>query len=504
MQHYLGIDIGTFESKGVLVDTSGRIVATAARPHRMLVPQPGWAEHDAEQNWWLEFCSISKELIASSGVAPAAIRAVGASGIGPCMLPVDADGVPLMNAVLYGVDTRAAVEIEELTAEIGVDELVRSGGNALTSQSVGPKILWLKKNRPELYEKTHKVLNSSSFLIHRLTGRYVIDHYSASSSSPLYDAGAHSWTDRYAERIIAPERLPDLLWTTEIAGTVSLAAADATGLAVGTPVTAGTIDAASEAVSVGVLDTGEMMMMYGSTMFIILVTDKRVEDPRLWYAPWLFEGQHACMSGTSTSGTLTRWFQEQFARELESQSALRELAAEAETSPAGAKGVVVLPYFSGERTPIHDPAAKGMIFGLDLTHSRADLYRGLLEGVAYGVNDIIETYQTAGAPLRNIAAVGGGTKNRVWSQAISDVTGWRQAVRAKTIGAAYGNAFLGAVAVGDARRGDIQIWNPVEREIEPDARNRAVYRSGYKTFKELYARTKDLTAGLRGDPEEPA
>lgn len=503
MQHYLGIDIGTYESKGVLVDGTGRIVATAARPHKMLVPQPGWAEHDAERDWWLEFCSISKELIASSRVAPAAIRAVGASGIGPCMLPVDAGGTPLMNAVLYGVDTRAAVEIEELTAEIGVDELVRSGGNALTSQSVGPKILWLKKNRPELYQKTHKVLNSSSFLIHRLTGRYVIDHYSACSSSPLYDARTHSWTDRYAERIIAPERLPDLLWTTEIAGTVNQAAADATGLAVGTPVTAGTIDAASEAVSVGVLDTGEMMMMYGSTMFIILVTDKRVEDSRLWYAPWLFEGQHACMSGTSTSGTLTRWFQEQFARELDPQSALRELAAEAETSPAGANGVVVLPYFSGERTPIHDPAAKGMIFGLDLTHRRADLYRGLLEGVAYGVNDIIETYQAAGAPLRKIAAVGGGTKNRVWSQAISDVTGWRQAVCAKTIGAAYGNAFLGAVAVGDARRGDIQVWNPVERDIEPEARNRSVYRSGFQTFKQLYARTKDLSAGLRPNPQKP-
>lgn len=494
MQHYLGIDIGTYESKGVLADGAGRIVGTAMRPHKMLVPQPGWAEHDAERDWWFQFCSISQELIAKSAVAPAAIRAVAASGIGPCMLPVDAEGAPLMNAVLYGVDTRAAFEIEELTAEIGVDQLIRTGGNVLTSQSVGPKILWLKKNRPELYGKAHKILNSSSFLIHRLTGRYVLDHYSASSSSPLYDVHAHDWTDSYSERIIAPERLPDLLWTTEIAGAVSQRAAEATALAVGTPVTAGTIDAAAEAVSVGVLDTGEMMMMYGSTMFIILVTDKRVEDHRLWYAPWLFEGQHACMSGTSTSGTLTRWFQEQFAREFDPQAALRELSIEAETSPAGANGVIVLPYFSGERTPIHDPSAKGMIFGLDLTHRRADIYRGLLEGIAYGVNDIIETYQTTGVPLQKIVAVGGGTRNRVWSQAISDISGRRQAVCAKTIGAAYGNAFLAAVAVGDAKRDDIHVWNPVERDIEPDARNRSVYRSGYEIFKQLYARTKDLTA----------
>ncbi|GLS29053.1 xylulokinase [Mesorhizobium albiziae] len=492
MPHYLGIDIGTFESKGTLVDETGRIVATAARPHKMLVPQPGWAEHDAETNWWGEFCSISKELIASSGVASSDIRSVGASGIGPCMLPVDADGAPLMNAVLYGVDTRAAAEIEELTAEIGVDELVRTGGNALTSQSVGPKILWLKKNRPELYARTHKVLNSSSFLVHRLTGRYVLDHYSACSSSPLYDAASNQWTDRFAERIIAPERLPELLWTTDIAGRVTAAAAEATGLAVGTPVIAGTIDAASEAVSVGVQGTGEMMVMYGSTMFIILVTDRRVEDPRLWYAPWLFEGQHACMSGTSTSGTLTRWFQDQFARELDPQSALRELAEQAATSPAGANGLVVLPYFSGERTPIHDPQAKGVIFGLDLTHTRADIYRAFLEGIAYGVNEIIKTYVVAGAPLKKIAAVGGGTNNKVWSQSVSDVSGWPQSVRAKTIGAAYGNAFLAAVAVGDARRDDIDAWNPAERQIVPDAANAAVYANRSKTFHELYARTKDL------------
>ncbi|TKT74687.1 FGGY-family carbohydrate kinase [Aquamicrobium sp. LC103] len=496
MKAYLGIDIGTFESKGVLADADGRVIATARRAHRMLVPQPGWAEHDAEKNWWGEFCEISNELIATSRYDPSAIKSVAVSGIGPCMLPVDGNGAPLMNAVLYGVDTRASEEIAELTAEVGLDELLASGGNALTSQSVGPKILWLKKNRPEIFARTRCVLNSSSFLIHRLTGRFVIDHYSAGSFNPLYDIRAQGWSDRYAERIIAPDRLPELLWTTEIAGAVTPEAARQTGLAVGTPVTAGTIDAAAEAVSVGVKDAGEMMMMYGSTMFIILVADRRIEDPRLWYAPWLFEGQHACMSGTSTSGTLTRWFQEQFARELDPETALATLAAEAENSPPGANGLVVLPYFSGERTPIHDPAARGVVFGLDLTHSRSDIYRALLEGIALGVRSVIETYEEAGAPLKRIAAVGGGTKNRIWSQAISDTTGWKQDVCANTIGAAYGNAFLAALAIGDAARDDIMRWNEVEREIAPDAESAAVYRRGYPVFKELYSRTQDLMKGL--------
>lgn len=292
-----------------------------------------------------EFCSISRELIEQSSVTASDIRAVGASGIGPCMLPVDEYGAPLMNAVLYGVDTRAAVEIEELTAEIGLERLMREGGNALTSQSVGPKILWLKKKHPEIFDCTHKFLNSSSFLVHRLTGNYTIDHYSAAGFSPLYDVERQDWSDDFAHRIVSRERLPKILWTTDIAGTVTSEAADVTGLAVGTPVIAGTIDAAAEAVSVGVQKSGEMMVMYGSTMFIILVTDQRIADSRLWYAPWLFRGEHACMSGTSTSGTLTRWFQEQFAREVPAASALQTLAEEAASSPPGRKGFCAALFF---------------------------------------------------------------------------------------------------------------------------------------------------------------
>ena len=174
MRAYLGIDIGTFESKGVLVDGEGRILATAAKPHKMLVPQPGWAEHRPREDWWDDVTHISRKLIADSGIVPSDIRAVGTSAIGPCMLPVDAGGEPLMNAVLYGVDTRAADEIDELTATTGEDTILDRCGNALTSQSVGPKILWLKRKRPEIFAQTRKILTSTSYLVHRLTGAYTV------------------------------------------------------------------------------------------------------------------------------------------------------------------------------------------------------------------------------------------------------------------------------------------------------------------------------------------
>ena len=314
MKAYLGIDIGTFESKGVLVDDTGRILGQAARPHKLLVPQPGWAEHRPREDWWDAVTYLSRKLIADTGIAPRDIRAVGTSAIGPCMLPIDADGEPLMNAVLYGVDTRAAEEIEELTAQIGADTILERTGNALTSQSIGPKILWLRRKRPDLFARTAKILTSTSYLVYRLTGRITIDHYSAANTSPLYDADALAYSDALTKDIVDLDMLPEALWTTDIAGGVTAKAAEETGLAEGTPVIVGTIDASAEAVSVGVLDSGDMMLMYGSTIFIISITPSRVRDPRLWYAPWLFPGQHGAMSGLATSGTLTHWFRDNLAR----------------------------------------------------------------------------------------------------------------------------------------------------------------------------------------------
>jgi len=496
MRYYLGIDIGTFESKGVLVDAEGRIVASAAKPHKMIVPQPGWAEHRADEDWWDDFIFLSNKLIADSGISPAEIKAVATSAIGPCMLPVDEAGKPLMNAVLYGVDTRAAKEIEDLTARIGEDVLLKRCGNALTSQSVGPKILWLKRNRPEIFSKTAKILTSTTYLVHKLTGRYVIDHYSAANLSPLYDVATLSWTEALADDIIGLDKLPEIVWTTEIAGTVTEAAAAATGLAVGTPVTAGTIDAAAEALSVGVLDSGDMLLMYGSTIFIIQITPVRVPDPRLWYAPWFFPGKHAAMSGLATSGTLSHWFREQFARELDPATAVMALALEAEGSPPGAKGMVMLPYFSGERTPIHDTEARGVLFGMNLTHTRGDIYRALFEGIAFGTHHVFETYADVGQPPKAILAAGGGTKNRVWAQATSDVSGRTQIVRQKTVGASYGDAFIAALAIGDVQPNDIRTWNPVDHEITPHAGVRELYARRYRVFRELYERNKDLMREL--------
>ena len=494
MTHTLGVDIGTFESKGVLVTAGGEVVASATRPHRMLVPQPGWAEHRPDEDWWGDLVAITRELLEVSGVDPKAIDAVATSAIGPCMLPIDEDGRPLMNAVLYGVDTRASAQIRALNATIGEPTILEVCGNALTSQSVGPKILWLKESHPDLYARTAAVVTSTSYLVRRLTGETVIDHYTAANFSPLYDVRSLDWTAELAPEVLPLERLPRLAWSADVAGRVTAEAARQTGLAEGTPVAVGTVDAAAEATSVGVRSPGEMMLMYGSTIFIIELTERPVRDPRLWYAPWLIPGVHASMAGLATSGTLIRWFRD----ELAEGATFEQLVEAAEASPKGAKGLLCLPYFSGERTPIHDPDAKGAFFGLDLTHTRGDLFRAVLEGVASGTAAVMESYRELGIEPRVVQAVGGGTLNAVWMQATSDLAGITQTLRERTIGASYGDAFLAAVAVGVAAPGDIEAWNPVARTVSPD--RVAVYERQYPLWKALYASTRDIAHALADRP----
>ena len=487
---YLGVDIGTYETKAVLVNLEGQIIAQSSKKHELLVPQKGWAEHRPIDDWWNDFIFVCNELISKSKCNPKDIKTITSSAIGPCMLPVDELGNPLMNAVLYGVDTRASEEIEELNSFIGKEKIIQFGGNPLTSQSVGPKILWLKKNRKEIFKETYKILNSTSFINFKLTNKFYIDHLSGANTIPFYDIKNQKWSNKIASDLIDLSILPDLVWTNEIIGEVTEKAAKETGLAKGTLVTAGTIDAAAEAISVGVINPKDMMMMYGSTMYFIILTNKPIYDNRLWCAPWLFKGEHCSQAGLATSGTLTHWFKNEFAKDINSGNPFEVLAKEAETSSIGSNGIIFLPYFSGERTPIHDTHAKGTFFGLNLTHKRSDMYRSIFEGIAYGTKHVFETLNELNNMPKNLYSVGGGTKNKLWSQTTSDVIGLNQIIRKITFGASYGDAFLSALAAGDVNKTDINKWNNIENKII--AHKKDAYEKGYKHFRRLYEETKKL------------
>ncbi|MEV2222482.1 FGGY-family carbohydrate kinase [Nocardia vinacea] len=487
---FLGVDIGTSSSKGVLVRPDGTVIARAERTHGVSTPRPGWVEHDAERIWWAEFQAIIRELLdASDG---ATLDALAVSGIGPCLLPTDAVGRPLRPAILYGVDTRATAEIAELNQVFGAAAVLERGGSPLTSQAVGPKLRWLARHEPQVAAGTEMLLMASSFLVHRLTGRYVLDHQSASQCVPMYDLRQRDWARDWATIVAPGLKLPELAWPTEIVGKVSAAAASATGLPAGLPVTTGTIDAWAEAASVGVRAPGDTMIMYGTTMFLVQVLTDPRPHPGLWLTCGTWPGTYTSAAGMATSGAVTDWLRKLVGGDF------ADLVAEAAEVPAGSRGLLALPYFAGERTPLFDPDARGIIAGLTLGHGRAELYRAVLEGIAYGVRHNLEAM--AGGQAPRLVAVGGGTKGGLWTQIVSDVTGLPQQLPADTVGACLGDALLAAEAVGVDTAG----WNPVIGAVEPDADRGATYASYYHRYRELYESTADITHFLAAEQHRSA
>ncbi|MET7609314.1 FGGY-family carbohydrate kinase [Streptomyces avermitilis] len=479
----LGVDIGTSSSKGVLVDQDGTVLATAVRPHTVSRPRPGHVELDARV-WWDEFASLARELTGSGS----AVTAVGVSGMGPCVALTDEADTPLHPAILYGVDTRATEQIARLEAELGREAVLERCGSLLSTQAVGPKIAWLAEHAPEVIARARRLYMPSSYLVRRLTGAYVLDHHSASQSVPLYDSVAQEWYAPWARHIAPWIELPKLGWPGDIAGRLTAEAAATTGLPAGVPVVTGTIDAWSEALSVGAQRTGDLMLMYGSTMFLINTVTERLLVPQLWSTVGALPGTRNLAGGMATSGVITDWL-----RELFGAPEHTALLAEAEAAGPGAKGLLMLPYFAGERTPVADPDARGMIAGLTVEHTRGDLYRAALEATAFGVRHNAEAMRAAGADVHRVVAVGGGTRGGLWTRIVSDVTGLEQEIRTVTLGASYGAALLAAQAVGDA---DIDAWNPVREQVTPDARLRPRYDDLYDLYLRLYPATRDIGHAL--------
>ncbi|WP_237568468.1 FGGY-family carbohydrate kinase [Mycolicibacterium lacusdiani] len=482
MDLLLGIDMGTGSTKGVLVDAAGTVIASETVAHAMNLPRPGWAEVDAEGLWWREVCEIAARLTAqmpSGGV----LAAMCVSGVGPCLVLCDADLRPLRPAILYGIDTRATAEIDLLTREFGEDAILDRAGTLLSSQAVGPKLEWVYRHEPEVFASAAGWYGSNSFIAAKLTGEYVMDHHTASQCDPLYATRDFEWNQPWGRRICRHLPLPRLVWPSEVVGTVHAEAAAATGVPVGTPVVAGTVDAYSEAFSVGVRHPGDQMMMYGSTMFLVQIIDAYHSDPTLWTTAGIEHGSLALAAGTSTAGSLIGWLQT-----VTGGAPFDELMAEASRVPPGSEGLLVLPYFAGERTPVFDPQARGVLAGLTLRHGRGHLFRAAYEGISFGIRQILERFDDAHTGTRTVA-VGGGLRSPVWAQAVSDITGRVQEVPEQAIGASYGDALLAAIGVGLVP--PETDWTKIQREIKPNPDTRALYDDLYATWCELYPATKD-------------
>ncbi len=501
-KYFMGIDTGTNSSKGILMDQDCNIVATSTTEHAMTNPKPGHYEHDADKDWWGDFCTISRSLIADSQVDPRDILAVGASALGADCLPVDQDCRPLRKAILYGIDSRATKEMEDLTALYGEEQIKKWYGRPLCSSDVMPKILWIKNNEPQVYEKAHKFITASTFITAKLTGEYVVDRFlGLASFNPLYDSDGTP-NPELCRPICRPDQLARIQEANEIAGAVTAAAAAETGLAEGTPVITGTDDSGAEAISIGVVAPGKMMIQFGSSIYMILGTKELVDDDRLWREEFIVPGLCDISAGTNTAGSLTKWYRDTLfpdALNLEREGgpdAYQTMMDGVDQIAPGSDGLVTLPYFAGERIPINDPKASGCLLGLTLAHTRAHMYRSALESVAYSVNQQIRLMEAHdNVNIDQIFAVGGGVQNPLWMQIVADVTGKEINTPLVTIGACFGDAMMAATAVkypGFEDFAALTKFIKPGKTYYPDGKNHEIYKKYQDVYDRLYVVTAEL------------
>ena len=485
--YYLGIDIGTFESRGLLLDKKFQVVADVSAVHGMENPKPGWFEHDAEAVWWGDFCRISQELLRKSGIRPEEIACIGASTLGTDCLPVDADLKPLRPAILYGIDARASEEAAWLTQYYGEQRVHDLFGHPICSGDTATKILWLRRQEPVIYEKARWFLTGSSYVTAKLTGEVVND-----TEALLY---------------CEPDRLAAARFSTEVVGRVTAQAAAETGLFEGTPVVAGTGDSTSEAISVGLVESGTVFFQFGSSMFFYYCTDRMLGDYHSLAGNGSLKGGKAftvpgtyCLGdGTNAAGTLTRWVRDAFyteefrAEQKGGENAYSIMAREAAEVETGCGGLMMLPYIYGERSPLQDPQATGMLFGLKGEHTRKHINRAALEAVGYSVLQHMILFEEMGVPADTVITAGGGTKNRTWMQIISNMTGKPIHIPEPFQCSAYGDALLAAIGVGGLRGfAELKEILPAGTVIYPDMQAYKYYQEHYPLFRSLYVQNREL------------
>ncbi|HID86859.1 MAG TPA: hypothetical protein EYP55_05700 [Anaerolineae bacterium] len=485
----LGVDIGTLGSKGVVVDPEGRVLAQHFCEHDVLHPKPGWAEHDPEQTWWGDFVRITQALLAQPDIEPEAIAAVCVSGLIPDLAPTDGEGQPLRNAILYS-DNRALEEIQY------VNQLF---GTQLTSEEITPKLLWFLRHEPDLFARTRMIFNAHSYVVYKLTGQYTIDYLTACLFGAIYATSRAEWREDACRQLGIPiEILPPPHPPAQVVGEVTKTAAEQTGLAQNTPVLAGSGDVYFSLLGAGVTEPGEVMIYYGTAGLTTLCHCSLEYLARKPYS--IDDGfPFSYPAYMLTSGELVHWFRDQFGTcEAEvakwlSRSAYQLLDEEAAQIPPGSEGLILLPYFLGQRSPVFDPLARGVFFGLSMSHTRAHLYRAILESYGYGIRHGLEETASRGQDVRlkRVVATGGGARSSLWRQIVSDIVGIAQEYISRA-DAPLADAYLAGYGVG--LFSDFETMRREWLEVTSVTQPRMDIHLQYQPFYEIY---RDLHQSLR-------
>jgi xylulokinase len=482
MKSCLGIDIGTTAIKAALLGQDGRLNGSWSREHDLLSPAPGFAEEDPaiwEDHLFSLLRTAAGELDISS------IAAIGLTGMTPALIPLDEQFRPLCNSIQQN-DIRAAVEIEDAKEKIKGPWFFRETGNRINQQHIFPKLVWLKRYKAPVFRAMRYITGSYDYAGYLLTGKLYTERNWALESG-MYSLQSEGWLPeilRLAE--IGEEILPPLIRYDHCRGLLSAAAAERSGLRPGIPVYAGTADHIASGFATGARKSGDMVFKLGGAADILLSSTRALTDPRLFIdygcggeAPFVING---C---TASSGSILKWAKNEFGL-----PDFADMDKQAEALPPGSGGLTVLPYFLGEKTPIFDTNARGVIFGLSLSHRAVHIYRAILEAIAYSLNHHVEIFREIGFPINRVFITNGGSKSTLWRQIIADVTGFDLRYTSGGQGSSAGAALLAGIAAG-IMDGEMRI-NDKEIPVLHDSLRHEQYQRGYAKYRSLYEKLREF------------
>ncbi len=498
MAFLVGIDIGTSGTKSILMEESGRIVADATQEYPLSAPHPGWSEQDP-RDWWNAVCATCKQVIADSGVDPKDIKGVGYSGQMHGSVFLDKAGSVVRPCILWN-DSRTVAECEEITQKATPEKLHEWVSNPAMTGFTAPKVVWLRNHEPENFAKTRHVMLPKDYVRYCMTGEVATD-ISDAAGTVLYNVRERRWSTELLDVLEIPhEWMPPVKASYEITGEVTAQAAEACGLAVGTPVVGGGADNPCGAVGSGVVSEGRVMLSLGTSGVIFSPCDSPKVDPgeRLHSFNASPPDQWYLMAVTLSAGMCLRWYRDRFAVEE------RAVAEEKGTDPynimmekagsveAGAEGLYFLPYLMGERCPINDPMARGAFVGLSFRHGPEHMIRSIVEGISFALRDNMEVIRALGVNIDQVRLIGGGAKSPLWRQMMADIMGCEIAILEQSEGPAQGAAILAGKGVGlyDDLKAATDEMLPVAQTIEPDAESKKRYNDIYSLFHGLYPALK--------------
>ncbi len=496
----IGLDIGTTSTIGILIRMPSERLALASRPVTLTHRHAGWAEEDPQQ-WWANVCEIVPQLLAQAGVKASEVKAVGVSGMVPAVVLLDANG-QLLRPSIQQSDGRCAQQVQELREAFDEAAFTQRTGNGINQQLVAAKLRWLQRHEPQVFGRIHTVLGSYDYINYRLTGARRVEQNWALEAGFVDLATGRIADDLVAAGGITTAQVAPFAFSREVVGKVTPQAAQATGLAAGTPVVAGLADHVGSAWAAGVQGPGDMLVKLGGACDILLASQSARPDPRVFLDYHPVQGLFMPNGCMACSGSLLNWFAAQLGAAADDRPGAtrhQKLDHWAAQVPAGSDGVRALPYFLGEKTPIHDPLARGTFTGLGLHHGPGHLWRALLEGIAFGVRHHVEVFDEIGMPATRVLTSDGGSASAVWLQVIADVLDRPVQPLSGHPGSCLGAAWMAALGTGlsDDALG-AQAFVSLAAPVEPQAANRAVYDAAYAEYRTLYNCLKPLFHTMGG------